>query len=119
MGLWLRSPTLHAGEIVLWRLKANMDQNGLARGGLLTVTSARIIFTPNRLDKRMGGRDWSVASGEIRGCEAADRVPKSVLAGGLRRRLRIMLEDGAQELFVVRDAGQAAGRLSELLRLQA
>ena len=108
MGLWFRSPVLQKSERLLWSVAANHDQADRAIGGKLFVTSRRLVFTANRIEARMRGIDWEAPLETFRDCGVADRDLKKTLAGGMRRRLRLVLADGSEELFVVKDAEEAA-----------
>jgi hypothetical protein len=91
MGIWFRSPKLLPGESVLWDSAANHDQADRAVGGKMTLTSERLTFTANRMEARMGGRDWAAPRSALVGFAVADRALKEALGGGLRRRLRVNL----------------------------
>lgn len=108
MGLWFRSPILQKGERLVWSVAANHDQADRAVGGKLFVTSQRLVFTANRIEARMRGIDWETPLETVSDCAVADRELKKALAGGMRRRLRLVLTDGSEELFVVKDAEEAA-----------
>lgn len=115
MGLFFRSPKLQKNERVIFRLAANHEQADIARGGRLSLTSRRLVFNANRIDHRMGGRDWATPLDTVKGFGVADRAVKQAMAGGLRRRLRVVLADGSEELFVVRDAEKAVQKLRQLI----
>lgn len=115
MGLFFRSPKLQKNERVIFHLAANHEQADVARGGRLSLTSRRLVFTANRFDHRMGGQDWGTPLDTIEDFAVADRAVREALAGGLRRRLRVVLADGSEELFVVRDADKATQRLRQLV----
>jgi hypothetical protein len=85
----------------------------------MTLTSERLVFTANRMVARMGGRDWAAPRRALVGFAVADRALKEALGGGLRRRLRVNLNDGSEELFVVKDADDTAERLTDLLNREA
>ncbi len=119
MGLFFRSPKLQKNERVRWRRAANHEQSGIARGGRLFLTSRRLIFAPNRLDFRMGGQDWEAPLDLVNDIEVADRALREMMGGGMRRRLRVILSGGSEELFVINDAEKAAETLRQLLHNQS
>jgi len=75
----------------------------------LYLTTARLLFEPNRVDAATGGSRWSVPLSAIVSVDVAPR-DGSLFNGGLRSRLRIGLADGSVELFVV-------NRLDEVIRV--
>ena len=100
MGIWLKSPGLLDHETVRWKKFANRTQGNRAVGGCLYLTERRLIFEPNRFDAVTKGRSWSawLKSIESVGTEAPNGYGFS---GGLRTRLRLDLDDGHSECFVV------------------
>jgi hypothetical protein len=117
VSLWFRTPRLGEGERVLWEVAANRQQGSRAVGGKLAATSSsRLVFTPNRVESLLGGREWSLSYERIKGCDIADRTLRGgPFSGGVRRRLRLSLTDSTEELFVVNNAGQIVSTLSDLL----
>lgn len=104
MGIWFRDLQLLPGEQLLWQVACNWEQRGVARGGQLGLTSQALIFEPNRLDGLTGGRSRRVPLADIAsvGVEAGG-VPKSPVSGGIRRRMKLELANGARELLLVSD----------------
>jgi hypothetical protein len=118
--LWFRAPGLEAGEAVIWSAPANRQQGWRAVGGLLTLTSGRLIFSANRIDAMFWGRDMSVRREALDQFGVAGRsLAGGPLTGGLRQRLQVSLTDGDEELFVVKSAKRASSRLTELMAMQA
>lgn len=77
-------------------------------GGTLTVRGSRIEFEPNRVAATMGQERWQKNLSAIEHVDTVGISPLAFMAGGLRRRLRIVLKDGNQELFTVSRAVKAA-----------
>ena len=117
MGVFFRSPKLTSGESALWDRAANREQAGWRTvGGRLTVTSSRVLFTANRFDAVLGGNDWATGRENVQGVGMSDRSLKGgPLTGGLRRRVRLTMTDGSDELFVVKKPDETAAELSRLL----
>src|SRR5665647_1413536 len=70
---------------------ANRAQGKRAVGGRLHVTTQRLLFLPNVIDARLGGKPWSCALAEVGNvCVEPGRFALTELfSGGLRDRLRI------------------------------
>ena len=100
MGIFFKSPDVHAPEKVHWKKVANRTQGNRAVGGRLFLTERRLIFEPNRLDAATKGRSWSAPLKSIAGV-GKDAPTGSLISGGVRTRLRLDLDDGHSEYFVV------------------
>lgn len=82
-------------------VRANRTQSALrAVGGKLVLTDDRLEFRPHGFDQALFGRGWSAPLPRIRsvGIEPRGLNPFS---GALRKRLRVEMDDGAVEMFVV------------------
>ncbi len=110
-------PELAADEHWVVHLAANRSQGKRAVGGGLHLTTQRLLFSPNVIDAKLGGKPWSCALPEILsvGVERSRFSLLELFSGGLTDRLRLDLRDGGRELFVVRDPEQRAAELRELL----
>ena len=108
---------LDPGESVVWDAAANREQAGWrAVGGRLTLTTTRLLFTANRFDAVLGGRDWVARRQGVQAVGVSGRSLKGgPFSGGIRRRLHLTLADGSEELFVVRSPDETAAELSRLL----
>ena len=112
-------PTLADNEHWLLNLAANRTQGKRAVGGGLHVTNERVLFCPNVIDARLGGKAWSCQRVEITSIGIA-RGRFSLLemfSGGLTDRLRFDLVDGEQELFVIKDPTRRARELCAMLHV--
>ena len=97
---------VHARETIpdmddgAWKIRANMTQGDRAVGGSLVVDSGRVSFRPHSLDRSTGGQLFDVPLVKV---AAIDVVPRTFhpFDGGLRKRLRLRLDDGTEALFVV------------------
>lgn len=96
---------------------ANRSQGKRAVGGGLHFTTERVLFCPNAVDARLGGRAWSCAIAEVAavGVEPARYSLLELFSGGLRARLRIDVEQRGPEFFVVSSPAQVAAELQALL----
>jgi hypothetical protein len=93
-------PELDEGESVIVEFRANRSQGWRAVGGKVWVTTSHVRFRPHALDGATGGRSFDCEHGQI---EAVDVAPVSLLAGPpgwLRRRMRIRLVEGRDELYL-------------------
>jgi hypothetical protein len=115
MGWWVLKPRLRAGETVQWSRAAGRQQSALrTNGGRLFLTSGRLTHQPNRFDAMAGGRQWSTPRSSIKTIDVQPRtnvVPFLGMAAGLRNRLRVELNNGDVELFVVNRLGDVLSRL--------
>src|SRR4051812_13668095 len=88
------------GDVMLSKA-ANRTQGHKNYGGRLTVGAEGVSFEPNFINRVLGGQGWSAPLSAISAVDVADREESGGLAGGLRRRLRIRLHNGHEELFVL------------------
>ncbi len=105
------------GEVVLWARFANRTQGGYrAVGGKLFLTNQRLLFLPNRVDAALGGHAWEAELADVRGVgrQPARRRPTMLFSGGLRDRLRVVLNQGPVELFVVNQLEEVIARLEQI-----
>jgi hypothetical protein len=82
-------------------VRANRTVSALrAVGGKLVLQGDRLEFRPHGLDQVVFAREWSAPLTRIRsvGVEARGFNPFN---GALRKRLRVEMDDGSVELFVV------------------
>src|SRR5258708_1196187 len=103
MGIIFKSPEMQDHEWVLWRKFANRTQGNRAVGGRLHLTDRQLIYEPNRFDAVTKGRPWSATLASIQAVSTEGRNG-SLFSGGMRTRLRIELETGSTEYFVVNRA---------------
>jgi hypothetical protein len=102
VGLWVRSPRLFPSEKVRWKKSANQTQGHRPIGGCLYLTNERLLFQPSRVNAVSHGERWSIS------LQMIQRIEKQMpdgnrFSGGLRTRLRIDLEDGTVQRFMVKD----------------
>jgi hypothetical protein len=117
VGLWVPEPELDGDESIVWRRLANRTQGWRAVGGRLTLTSRLLVFKPHRFDRATRGHAWTAPRDDISAVGLEPRSPGSVFGGGLRVRLRVDLEQGGAELFVVRNPIGCTEELRVLLNL--
>ena len=59
LGLRVSEPTFEEGEEVCWEARANRFQQGIRSiGGRIYLTERRLVFAPNKVETRIGGRAW-------------------------------------------------------------
>ncbi len=106
-------PELMAGERWMAHYPANRTQGKRAVGGGLHVSSQRVMFAPNALDRSLGGKAWSCRLDDIVniGVEPPHRRIVELFSGAWAVRLRIELQTQGTELFVV---SQVRARVDEL-----
>lgn len=101
MGAWIDDVVLQPGESVVWGVPATSSQHGIGRGGRLTLTTAALVFHPHRVDAATGGTPWRVPLTAVREVGVQPVALGDLFAGGLRRRLRLDLEDGSVVVLLV------------------
>jgi hypothetical protein len=111
VGIWARDPVLAQTEAVLWKRAANRTQSGWrAIGGFLFLTGSRLLFEPNRVDAATGGKGWSAPLASILSV-SIESPDGHLFSGGLRSRLRLDLDGGNTELFVVNRVHEVAAEI--------
>lgn len=109
---WLKGHDARPGERMLWSARANRTQGARAVGGVLFLTSERLLFAPHLLDAALGGKPCAI---ELASVVAVDKHRKGAnpLGGGMRDRLRVTSADGSEEMFVVNRLDAVIERLRE------
>lgn len=110
-------PELRDGEQWVAHHPANRTQGKRAVGGGLHFTTQRLLFSPNVIDSRLGGKCWECELGEIEGLGVQPgkfRITE-LFSGGLAERLRVELSADRTELFVISAPAQRAAELQHLL----
>src|SRR5215207_2526049 len=112
-------PQLADDESWVTHLPANRTQGKRAVGGGLHLTNQRLLFSPNVIDAKLGGKPWSCMLFEIAsiGMQRRRFSLLELFSGALADRLRFDLQDGRSELFVVSNPAQRATELRELLHV--
>jgi hypothetical protein len=96
---WVKAPVLTGGERLVHEILGNRWQSRWrATGGKLFLTDRRVVFNPHALEMRLLGRPWEAPLERVR---AVGIEPRSLSWSGLRRRLKLRLDDGTDELFTV------------------
>lgn len=110
---WVPSGALADGERELRSWLANHSVGWRAVGGKLVATDRRLIFSPNIMDARMGGRTWSLPLEQM--AQLGTRSPTfHPFNGGMMTRLKITTRDGGEHLFVVSNPEGVAAELHAL-----
>ena len=111
---WVPSGAMEPGELEQQTWFANHSVGSRAVGGKLVATNRRLLFTPNVVDAKLGGRAWAVPLDQV---EALGTRPPTFhpFNGGLRTRLRVTTRDGGEHLFVVSSPKQVAEHLRRLV----
>lgn len=118
MGFWLAQPRLEKDETIRWQSPAGRSlSRWITSGGRLIVTNRRVLFQPNRFDKLTGKTRWDCPLSSVTEFEVVDRDP-TVLAGGLRKRLRIQTQDD-HEIFILNHLDERIAELREFIPQQA
>jgi hypothetical protein len=85
------------------RIRANRTQGWRAVGGHLVLGDEAIAFEPHGFDRSTGGASWAAPWSSVAAADLAPAFTSGGLpfGGGLRSRLRLRLQDGTEQLFVV------------------
>ena len=100
---WFNQPVLDECESLLFEVPANCTQGKRAVGGKLFGTTQRLIFVPNRMDGRLGGRIVIIPRDEISSVAKADVTwaITEIFSGAHVPRMSVLARDGTQYMFVV------------------
>jgi hypothetical protein len=94
-----------------WSCRANRTQSALrAVGGKLVLEGNRLEFRPHGFDRALSGKGWSTPLAAIRSVGSEPRG-LNPFSGAMRERLRVELDDGSVELFVVNKLGDVRERI--------
>ena len=95
-----------------WSCRANRTQGPLrAVGGRLVLEAGRLEFQPHGFDRALAGREWSTPLGAVSAVGTEPRSGLNPFSGAMRERLRVELDDGSVELFVVNKLGEVRERI--------
>lgn len=120
MGFLNPKPALKDGEQIRWQKPAGYSlERRSAVSGTVYVTSADVIFVPNRLN--FTHRNWDpvrfpVADVDTIGIQERTYTPYD---GGMRRRVVIRLRNGQVHVFILSRPDEAAAELQRLLGVGA
>ena len=113
MSFWKSNLSLLQGENVLWERGAARSIGKATVGGTLYVTTARVLFAPNKLNVRRRPV-WETERHNV--VSVTDESPRlEAFSGGVRRRLRLVVSGADDQLFVVNRIEQAIEELRPLL----
>ena len=117
MGLINLNPTLHQGELVLWRRPAALSLRDRMVAGLLFLTSEAVVFMPNRFNRRRDIVSTRLPRAQIVEVDTVSPVLalRSNRNGRMRRRLRLDTPEETH-LFVINHPEQVAEELRVALR---
>src|SRR5579875_2283205 len=117
MGLINLDPTLHQGELVVWRRAAALSLPDHMVAGVLYLTSEAVLFMPNRFNRRHDIVSTRLPRAQIVGVDTVKPVValRSKRNGGMRRRLRVETDEESH-LFVINHPEQVAEELRVALR---
>jgi hypothetical protein len=109
-------PELGPDEKFVSSYPANRTQGKRAVGGGLHLTTQRILFCPNAIDSRFGGKPWECAHADITGVgvEPGRFSILELFSGALAKRLRVHLGDRV-EYFVIKQPEDRAAELNAML----
>jgi len=111
MSLWFLPVATLPDEDVTFEAAANLWQGRRAVGGKVTVTSRRLLFTPNRVDAATGGRGLAVDLAEIGGVEVVRGGRPRLWLSMWRQLVSVALADG-ERLILVREPEQLAAAMA-------
>jgi len=99
VGLINPAPPLEVGDAIRWKHAAVYSTESHTIGGMLYVTNRYLVFAINRVEVRRRFGPVSVPLTRVASIGIQDRTGQAG-NGGMRRRVRIALENGEVHLFV-------------------
>jgi hypothetical protein len=117
MGLIIPTPPLDSGEVLRWTRPAGYSLETTVVGGTLYLTSKDFMFMPNVFSGRF--RTWGPQRISLKrvasiGVQERTGTPYN---GGLRRRVRVELDNQEVHLFIIRHPDDVAAELRRLVGL--
>lgn len=92
LGLRVQEPAFEEGEEVRWEARANrFQQRFRSIGGRIYLTDRRLVFAPNKFEKKIAGRAWSARLVDL------DRA----FVQGPMKTVRVVAKDGETQRFVI------------------
>jgi hypothetical protein len=92
LGLRVREPTFEEGEDVRWEARANRFQQKIRSiGGRIYLTDRRLVFAPNKLEKKAAGHAWSARLSDL----------DCAFVRGPLKTVRVVANDGEMHRFVI------------------
>lgn len=109
-------PALAPDEKFIASYPANRTQGKRAVGGGLHLTTQRILFCPNAMDSRMGGKPWQCTHAEITGVgvQPGRFSLLALFSGALVKRMRLHLGERV-EYFVIKNPEARAAEINGML----
>jgi hypothetical protein len=111
---WLPEEPLQIGEEERSGYLANHSVSAWrAVGGKLIATNRRLMFRPNRIDRSLGGKLWTVYFHDV---AAVGKIGPTfgLFNGGMVSRLEIRTNDGSSHRFVVSNLDSVVAELERL-----
>lgn len=89
-------------EHLVWKQRANRTQHSWRSvGGWLYLTNLRLAFRPHSFDAALYGEQWWAPLQVIAHVGKEKKSLRAIQGGSLRDRLKITLDNGAEDLFVI------------------
>lgn len=108
-------PNLRSGESIVWKQFAALTRGTrFPISGMLNLTEDRLIFQPNTGNRK---EDMTPLEYSRHSCVRVEPFKRTwnPYNGGLRRRMRLVLSDGGDELFIVDNLDQTVEQLTAQL----
>ena len=96
----MKQPQLFGSDSVIESWRANHSRGKRAVGGCLHLTSNRLVFVPHLFERILGTDTWAIEVTDVGGVGVTD-ASGGLFDGSLRSRLRIEVNGGPDEHFVV------------------
>lgn len=114
VGWFVKSPLLRPNEQVVFDRLANRQVGWRALGGRLVGTQERLIFTPNVVDSRTGGEEWSIPLRDVRGVTVERRSDPGYGRLAKVRPKVFLTTDTGEEAFLVNRAHHVGKMIADL-----
>lgn len=114
MGIFSRPPALSSGERVRWKRPMGYSLPSVAIPGTMYLTDHDLLFVPARFSSHKSEARQRIA---VRQVASVDIQPRTgtLYNGGLRRRVRIRLDNGDVHLFTSNHPDRVVRELQALL----
>jgi hypothetical protein len=106
IGLRVDAPEVEPDEQVVWEARANRFQARVRSiGGRIYLTDRRLIFAPNRFERKVGGRAWGARLIDL----------ECAFVKGPMKTVRVVSGAGAEERFVIWPREESAKRINQAI----
>jgi hypothetical protein len=111
-------PPLEPGEHILWQRPCGYSLDTAVVAGTIFKTESDLIFMPNRMSNRKSWGPQRIRLADVSRVDVMGRTG-TPYNGGLRRRVRVEMHNGAAHLLVMKHPDKRAAELRSFIAGQA